>query len=73
MVSDGNLGIIVTIEKKIKMVAYQLFDEMQTLKVQARELRDKLESEILGNHQDNRKPCFYSLHGRGPHNYRHIL
>ncbi|KAM1005968.1 hypothetical protein ACFX2A_002779 [Malus domestica] len=63
MVSDGNLGIIVTIEKKIKMVAHQVFGEMQTLKVQARELRDKLESEILGNHQDNRKPCFYNLHG----------
>ncbi|KAM1956810.1 hypothetical protein ACFX15_002377 [Malus domestica] len=33
------------------------------LEVQARELLDELESEILGNHQDNRKPCFCSLHG----------
>ncbi|KAM1050506.1 hypothetical protein ACFX13_032966 [Malus domestica] len=54
MVSDGKLGIIVTIEKEIKMVAHQVFDEMQMLEVQARELRDELESEILGNHQDNR-------------------
>ncbi|KAM1862378.1 hypothetical protein ACFX14_002856 [Malus domestica] len=46
------------------MVAHQVFGEMQTLEVQARELRDELESEILGNHQDNRKPCFCSLHGR---------
>ncbi|KAM2133176.1 hypothetical protein ACFX1R_003308 [Malus domestica] len=45
------------------MVAHQVFDEMQTLEVQAKELLDELESEILGNHQNNRKPCFCSLHG----------
>ncbi|KAM1120683.1 hypothetical protein ACFX19_002493 [Malus domestica] len=63
MVSDGKLGIIVTIEKEIKMVAHQVFGEMQRLEVQAKELLDELESEILGNHQNNRKPCFCSLHG----------
>lgn len=39
MVSDGKLGIIVTIEKEIKMVTHQVFNEMQMLEVQARELR----------------------------------
>ncbi|CAL9029657.1 unnamed protein product [Prunus brigantina] len=56
---NKKLGILFTIEKVIPIFAHHLFDEMQQLEVQARELRDEVNSRI----QTNDALLDLSLHG----------
>ncbi|CAB4310156.1 unnamed protein product [Prunus armeniaca] len=47
---NKKLGILVTVEKEIPMLAHQLFDEMQQLEVEDRELRDEVNAQIETYH-----------------------